>query len=1228
MANDHELLGQLLSKIEGDTLDFKRNQYKLESDRQKAQLIKDFICMANTPRSDSAYIVIGVASESGVPTEVIDVDEHPDPAELSRIIAPKVSSMPQFDYRIVHYEGKRVGLIEILPDRRGVPFMLNRDFSILRKGVVYFRRNSENAEAGPIDIERIIQWRVENSTASHNTVDIRSLGSWDQVFRACDGFDPRRVFIAVLDALPALNESDWKAFATVGWNIVIDFDQDSDTSGGYLNCQEELSKRKSLRLAALDEISSLPLSMGSSVWAAANGLKSRPTTIRSQNWREWNHTTFRPLSHIISELARVTEPQPVTVVILGGDPVYVESVCDAIDQSFGERGDFVVLSPQLDIYENTIQKLNGTAISLDATEFCRGLRSVQAVQDAATDVELPRFEGGTALVPADRVRWLEEELEIVHSGLGTASSSPDSELRDFLRGLPISWYGLNVRIDIDRSLISRLEQHLHTELSSRQTRRANLWHWPGAGGSTVARRIAWNIHSEFPTMIAKRLNTATTLDRIQYLFSLTRLSSLIVIDSASITRDDVNRLYDQVRSANTPAVFLQIDRHMGGATSSKVSPYLDAMLTTPEAVALAHALSREVPEKRRMLEEIIEAQDRRRRTAFYFGLVAFGRDFAGLENYISTRLNSSLEAVKTVCRVSALAYHYGQKEVPLQLFSDVFKFAPNKLVRFSELLPDHLRELFVEVGNNIRPAHELIAEELLEQLLSEGRGERRNWRTALADVTVDFLELAAACSNLPKGEISQLARTIVIERSAEDTPAGPWEGRFSRLIIDIPSTEGKQRVFESLTRLFPDEPHFWAHLGRYYSRTARNHDKAHETHNIALELAEHDPTIHHMAGMAWRADLDDLLDRLSGGDLNADFEAQIKNLVEEAGREFAEARRLDPRSEYNYISHIQVIELVIGRVARLKGFGFDTAAFLSSQGQHWYRDLIDEAERLFSELSLVRSGDETTRYRQEARTRLDRLYGNYSKVIEGWTNLLSRTDVYRPPIRRAVINAYVSRRSHEWSSLTESELSRISDLAIKNLDEEPDVDQNLRLWFRAVRLTREVPIERAAERLAYKRLRNPTIDTVYYLYILKFLQSELGDLAMADEAREIIAECSRLVQNLPHRTQSFEWLGKEKGLRGLVHASALGEWDTDKEFWTNEPLLRRVTGRIARIQAPGSGEIELPTGLRAFFVPARGTKQGGYQRGSDEGHEVEFYLGFSYDGLRAWSVADLDKKGA
>ena len=59
MSNQHEIIESLLGRIEGNFIDFKVKQYTLDTERQKSAFIKDVIAMANTPRDESAYIVLG-----------------------------------------------------------------------------------------------------------------------------------------------------------------------------------------------------------------------------------------------------------------------------------------------------------------------------------------------------------------------------------------------------------------------------------------------------------------------------------------------------------------------------------------------------------------------------------------------------------------------------------------------------------------------------------------------------------------------------------------------------------------------------------------------------------------------------------------------------------------------------------------------------------------------------------------------------------------------------------------------------------------------------------------------------------------------------------------------------------------------------------------------------------------------------------------------------------------
>ena len=671
-------------------------------------------------------------------------------------------------------------------------------------------------------------------------------------------------------------------------------------------------------------------------------------------------------------------------------------------------------------------------------------------------------------------------------------------------------------------------------------------------------------------------------------------------------------LFYLVRGSNVWATIVHIVRHYGDSPHNQATPFLDAMLSTPEALALEERLSALVPDRRSVLHNLSGIEDRRRRTPFNYGLTAFGRDFQGIESYVSSRLERCTAHGRLICLISSLVYHYGQQSISLQFFAKRLGIPQSKVVTLSDVVDGVVEDLFVNSRGGIRPIHDLIAEEILRQLLGQDLTDE-NWKSGLVDATLTLAEICAEQARTSGAQISELLHIVLLERHTED-----YDADFSRLLRDIPSPESQERVLTTLTELFPYEPHFWAHLGRFRSLVTRNHQLAHESHRIALDLAENDPTLHHMAGMSLRAQLYDLL---AVDDWDVNHEENIRGLVQEAAERFTTARQLDRRNEHGYIAHVQMLERVINHGAIRQGLRYQTHDFLIRPQNSWYLRLLDQAEDILVELAVARGGDSPSNYETSLRSSLNRVYGNYAKAIEGWTVLLDRAGTYCPPVRRNIINAFLARRQGDWSSLSQRDLQIIIGLAEKNVAEEPASDANLRLWFRAVRMTGKVTVDRAAETLGLRKLRSPTIDTLYYLYILKFLQSDEGALSMTNEARELISQCRAVsVRTAFPRTRIFEWLGKLSGLRALVNINELQPWDDAKKFWSNEHLLRRVPGVVSRIQSPASGEIELTNGLTAFFVPSIVDVEGGLVRGLHEGRRVEFYLGFSYEGLRAWSV--------
>ena len=386
----------------------------------------------------------------------------------------------------------------------------------------------------------------------------------------------------------------------------------------------------------------------------------------------------------------------------------------------------------------------------------------------------------------------------------------------------------------------------------------------------------------------------------------------------------------------------------------------------------------------------------------------------------------------------------------------------------------------------------------------------------------------------------------------------------------------------------------------------------------ALELDPSDSVLHHMRGMAIRAKAYDVIANHSklSGELS-DLTSQLMALEKQAGEDFQRSRELAPREEHGYISHIQIIIRAVEAGFRASKAG-DYGQFLLSPGASWYRDLLDAGETLLEELGRLKTGQESPgRYFTQCRAGLDQLYGNYFRVIEGWTNLLGRRGIYQPPVRRQIVRAYLARRKREWHQLPEKELDRMLYLLEANLLEEPKRDSNLRLWFQGVRYSHSYTVDEIIEKLSYWWANSGALEPAFYLGIMYVLQTIDGSTLSAQKAKYFIEQSSRLVRELPNRHFSVEWLGSGNGLDRIVHHHLLRTWEDEFEDGSK---LALVKGRVAAIRRPEQGLVELESGLKAFFVPGRGYRGDTFLAGRDENTPVRFYLAFTCDGLRAWSV--------
>jgi predicted HTH transcriptional regulator len=152
------LFAQILFSNEADKIDFKRDQYPLENDRQKSEFIKDIVSIANTQGDGSGYIVLGIKSEPNGSKVRFGIKNHHDDAMLQQIVKDKVNPPPTFIYNPYQEENLSFGII-VIPKSKNRPHVIIKDYGILKRNAVYVRRGSSTDEAAREELEEMFHER-------------------------------------------------------------------------------------------------------------------------------------------------------------------------------------------------------------------------------------------------------------------------------------------------------------------------------------------------------------------------------------------------------------------------------------------------------------------------------------------------------------------------------------------------------------------------------------------------------------------------------------------------------------------------------------------------------------------------------------------------------------------------------------------------------------------------------------------------------------------------------------------------------------------------------------------------------------------------------------------------------------------------------------------------------------------------------------------------------------
>lgn len=1207
MTNDE--FRQLLTRGEGETLDFKRDGYDLKKSR--GGFIKDLLAMANTPRDTTAYIVLGVHWSPEGGSSIVGVSLQFDDAVLQDALGhDRVQPNPRFTYTPLEIDGKPVGVLEV-PIGSDGPYTPVKEIDGLQAGAVYYRRGTQNDRAIGTELRRIFSWFQDGDAG---IPEVQSRDAWRAFFEAAGSFQPQTTYLLAVDRIAATSAAPIHALGMLPWSAIVDFDPDSDTSGFLKSVEGYLRQHRVIHRAVKGQHRMHPAP--GTHWFFARGMFGRQETLAIGDHKSWLKAYKLEVGKQLQAIAAAVSPAPVVAIVVWFDAGlrgHLRTLVEELYGSFGDAIEVVVVSSDAPSFEALVEEAGAKFVRMTLRSLCAGMAVHFADLDAGSEERyiLPTSGGAQIEVPAETWLWLSEDLDLVHRSTGLVG---DDDPHSYRRGGDVSWRNLHLRHDCDRDVTLALRGQVEEDIKRRQTVRINLYHAPGAGGTTVGRRVAWDLHNAIPVATLNRCAPRDTAERIGKVAALTESSVLVVVDSGRHSERDIDDLFEFLKANQTPVVLLQILRRFDSQQGGKRQFWLDAKLNEAESDRFREAYSLAMPGERNGLAQLAAQRNSPQRNAFFFGLTAYGTDFHGLSSYVERRITALTVDQRRILVFLAIGHYFGHQTVPVQAFASLLQLPPSKVLMFAAAFAESAAaalDLVVEVQRGAwRTSHPLIALEILQQVLAPTNAIDRSsvWRQNLSSWSKDFANFCRGREHASSDQLLEIARRVFIYRDNTELLGTERAGQkgFSHLIQTIPSQQGQFEVLRHLAECFPREAHVHAHLARLLALN-REYAEALESVDFAISLQPTDHVLHHMRGMVLRQ-------RMKG---EAEMRATVEQLVEtakEGSASFEEARRLGPDEEHGYISELQLLlDLIdeVGRIGKIDVRG----ALTSTQTNPFIREALDRIEDLLDQVQRLHAVEEPSRYVLTCRARTQRIYGDFQAALQDWNNLLSRPEVAKPPVRRQIVWTILRRHDGRWDRMTKKETERIRQLLEENLQEEARDSTSLRLWLRAIRYAQPRPsLDSVIERVSYWKVNTGTLDAVFYLYVLHTLRAINGSAQAAADAERALEECRTVTRFRRDRARSFEWIGAGEGVAALVHQSQLGEWK--EEFWENTEPITRVNGHVASIDAPQKGTIELDGGVLAFFVPIKS----GFHYGKDENASVTCYVGFSYDGPRAWDV--------
>lgn len=810
----------------------------------------------------------------------------------------------------------------------------------------------------------------------------RNTVKWEHIYENLKELDASSTCYLLITTplhFESLTESQRKGLSSVPWCCVVDYDPNSNKEGGFLNffkeCQSQSMCCESKTYVDTQRIE-CDRHFGDLVERLTSGHKCLSFLPHGDSENESdkycpvddkNVYTMKVRYHLNRVirfiLERLIKEKPPVVVFLcyyeyaiDGKhfPPFLHESLECLYQSAVE----IIGKENVIFFTDRSTSLGSISccpipLALLCDHLCQSCNDM----NCKLPILVPSISGEIRI---EDTAWIQDDFEIVHKKIDEHElhSWRDSKIRklgkvntgisieelnkqiieeltiDFLRGNCISWIGLSHDIDIKRELADDIKDKINGMQSSeevqRTTRIFELYHETGAGASTLARRILWDLRKKFVCLILNE-NFSYSADAIVHLTKLyekCNCTILLLVDE-DLQQYNTELLTYQIQSKSIPLILFRVIRTLQRTSnilspSSKKSSFLGCSLSHKEARRLTAKYKHHLSEKVTMREkDFYEAKA--------FGMVgepviAHDEHWKlcqtdhnhGKEGIINKRCEGDLVEIKwsddsiEICPLDIVQLKTQKDEMQSFMFYGIFYL----LEEYRKRINDHVQRKLGKLQNEELKflayvsllfaydacyslpqacfAEGIIRFHILDNVPKEAhefisvnkQGSFRIVHTIVADQILKFYMRSSVLSQfvieflrkfIPNGtsanqKLRQAVSTLLwTRRPTQDDEGSLLDGRkkkqdFSPLICELHKEDAKRVLLEGTDIFYND--HSFGHLARFYAIAVRDFNEAKQWMQKAIALAsEHSQgTIYNMYGDIYRYELTNVISKISSKD--------------------------------------------------------------------------------------------------------------------------------------------------------------------------------------------------------------------------------------------------------------------------------------------------------------------------------------------------------------------------